>query len=72
MTSEQLTAILGALTALVVAVTALVVQVRQWRKEINGHVTELLSVTAAAAKREGELAGRDWAAGQNNPAASKT
>lgn len=61
MSSEGIIAVLGAVTALVVAGTALVVQLRSLRKDLNGRLEQLLAVAAAAARKEGELAGRDFA-----------
>lgn len=60
MTIETVVGILGAVTALVVAITALVVQLKGLRRDLNGHVTQLVNTSTAAAKREGELEGRDF------------
>lgn len=60
MSPEQVTALIGAITALVVAVSAVLLQVRGLRNDINGRVAQLIDTTAAAAKKQGELEGRDF------------
>ena len=70
MTPEQFTAILAALAGLITAAAMLVGAVRGLRSEfratrelVNGKMTELLAVTQLAARKEGELQGRDFARG---------
>lgn len=60
MSTETVIAVIGAATALVVAITALVAQIQGLRKDLNGHVTKLVDSSAEAARKEGELAGRDF------------
>jgi len=59
-TVEQATALVVAITGLVGAVGVLVVQIRSLRKDINGRLTQLLAVAEQAARKDGELAGRDF------------
>lgn len=60
MPAETIIAVLGGITALVVAVTALIVQIQALRRDLDGRVTELVAHASAAARKEGELAGRDF------------
>lgn len=60
MTPETIIAIIGAITALIVALTAMLVQLGKLRQEVNGRLTQLISESTAAARKEGELAGRDF------------
>jgi len=60
MTPEQLVAILVAITGVLGAIGILIGQIRQLRHEVNGRLSELLFVTAAAAHKEGEMMGRDF------------
>jgi hypothetical protein len=57
---EQFIAILTALTALLVAVGGVFAQVRQTHELVNGKMSELVQLTGIAAKKEGELEGRDF------------
>jgi len=59
-TVEQATGLLVAVTGLVGAVGVLVVQLRSLRKDLNGRLTQLLAVAEQAARKDGELAGRDF------------
>lgn len=61
MTPEQATALIVAATGLIGAVGVLIVQVRSLRKDVNGRLTHMLSLAADAGRKEGELAGRDFA-----------
>lgn len=61
MTPEQITAVLTGLAALVIAVGALLHNIAELRRDVNGRLSELLDERAAAARKEGELAGRDFA-----------
>lgn len=67
MTAEQFTAILVALAGLITAAAMLVGAVRGLRSELrqtthlfNGKMSELINVAVMAARKEGELAGRDY------------
>lgn len=62
MTPEQFVAIIGSLTALIVAVGAAIVQIVQLRAKVDGRLSELLAITRAGARTEGELVGRDYVA----------
>lgn len=62
MTPEQLTALIGAGTAFLVAAVPVFVQIRALRHDIDGVMHELLDAKATAARKEGELAGRDFVA----------
>lgn len=62
MTPEQIAALCAGIAAIVGAVTVLVQQMSHLRRDVNGRMEDLLEKTAIAARREGELAGRDWAA----------
>jgi hypothetical protein len=59
-TPEQFVAILTALTALLVAVAGVLIQVRQTHELVNGKMHELVQLAQVAAKKEGELEGRDY------------
>lgn len=61
MSPEQLVAILGGLAGVIIAMALLVQRIGELRKDLNGRLEQLLEQTRAAAQREGELAGRDWA-----------
>ena len=61
MTPEQATALIVAATGLIAAVGVLVVQLRSLRKDINGRLSQVLDLAATAARKDGELAGRDFA-----------
>lgn len=63
MTPEQLAALIGSITALIVALGVTVTQVRGLRRDVDGRITELLSQSALAHKRLGELEGRDFVQG---------
>lgn len=60
MSSESVVAIIGAVTALLVAITALVVQIQKLRHDLDGHVTKLVETSSEAARKQGELEGRDF------------
>jgi hypothetical protein len=67
-TSAELTALIVAVTGLVAAVGTTLVQVNRLTVKIdrnhellNGRIGELLNVSTMAAKKQGELEGRDWA-----------
>lgn len=60
MSIEQFVAILGGLTALLVVVVQLLVAVRSLHSAVNGRLTLLLDQAVAAARKDGELAGRDF------------
>lgn len=60
MTVEQAIAVIGALTALLVAVGALISDVRALRQLVDGRMADLLLLAQLAAKKQGELEGRDW------------
>lgn len=60
MTSEQFVALLAALTALIGALSAAIVAFRGLTHAVDGRLQELLEERTAAARREGELAGRDF------------
>lgn len=60
MTVEQVIAVLGAFTALLAAIGTLMIQVRALHDAVNGRLTQLLQERETAARREGELAGRDF------------
>ena len=67
MTPEQFTAILVALAGLITAAAMLVgavrglrSELRQTRELVNGKMTALLESVAIAARKQGELEGRDF------------
>lgn len=60
MTVETVVAVIGAITAFVIAITALIAQIHGLRKDLNGHVAQLVETSTIAAKKEGELEGRDF------------
>lgn len=60
MTIEAVVAILGGITAMVVAITALIRQLQGLRNDLNGRVTQLVEASTDAARKEGELTGRDF------------
>ena len=62
MSPEQLVALVVALSGLLGAIGIVIGQVAALRRDINGRLTQLLEATAAHAAKEGELAGRDFAA----------
>lgn len=61
MTVDQATALVVAATGLIGAIGVLAVQLRSLRKDIDGRLTQVLDLAATAARKEGELAGRDFA-----------
>lgn len=61
MSPEQLVAILVAITGVLGAVGVVLKQLLELRADVNGRLTQLLEAEAARAKKEGELAGRDYA-----------
>lgn len=69
MTPEQVTAMLSAVTALVAALTGFAIAIRRvdgrvkaTSERINGRMDELLTVAQLAARKQGELEGRDFMA----------
>lgn len=62
MTPEQVVAIIVAVTGLTAAVGVVLVQLAQLRRDVNGRMTQLLEHASEAARKDGELAGRDYAA----------
>jgi hypothetical protein len=60
MTPEQFAAIMVAFTGLIGAVTALLVAVHNLHSAVNGRLTQLLAERETAARKDGELAGRDF------------
>lgn len=60
MTSEQAIGVLGAGATLVGALIVLVRELRGLRGDLNGRLQQLLEAATAAARKEGELAGRDY------------
>jgi hypothetical protein len=48
---------MSALAALIVAVTGLAIQVRDWHRQVNSRMDELLDVTRTSARAEGRLEG---------------
>ena len=61
MSAEQATALIVALTGLVGAIGLLMRQIGELRRDLNGRLEQLLESTSAAAHKQGELAGRDFA-----------
>jgi hypothetical protein len=61
---EQLVAILGGFTALLGAVALVLRQLQELRKDLNGRLEQLLVAERERSLKEGELAGRDYIAGQ--------
>lgn len=61
MSIEGLTGLIVAITGLVAAIGVLVVQVKGLRRDINGRISQLLEAHGQAERKEGELAGRDFA-----------
>jgi len=59
-TVEQAIALFGALAAVITALGVLLGQLSSLRKDVNGRLTQLLEAEAARARKEGELAGRDY------------
>lgn len=70
MTFENAIALLGALTALLGAIAIVLKQLGALRQDINGRLSELLDAATQAARKDGELAGRDYVhrMAQKNPA----
>lgn len=60
MSSEQFVAVATALTALVLAVGKVWVDVRATHELVNHKMGELLTMAQLAARKEGELRGRDF------------
>jgi hypothetical protein len=60
MSPEQFVAIMGALTLLIGAIVQLLVAVRSLHSAVNGRLTMLLDEATTAARKDGELAGRDF------------
>jgi hypothetical protein len=60
LTAEQVTAVLVALAAVITALGVLLQRVHELRKDLNGRLTQLLEERATAARKDGELAGRDY------------
>ena len=61
MTPEQITALLAGLAGVLVALGSVFHNISELRKDINGRMSQLLEEHSAAARKEGELAGRDYA-----------
>jgi len=61
MTPEQATALIVAFTGLIGACGLAVQQFRSLRRDINGRMQQLLEAYGAAQRKDGELAGRDFA-----------
>ena len=59
MSVEQFVAVLGGFTALLVAIGTLLVQVRSLRQQVDGRLTELLSLTRSSSRAEGALDERE-------------
>lgn len=62
MTPEQGTALVVALTGLLGAIGLLIGQLVALRRDINGKMEELVRHAAEAARKDGELVGRDYQA----------
>jgi hypothetical protein len=60
MSWEQLTALVLAISALLGAFATVLVQIGNLRRDLNGRLQELLLHAVQAARKEGELAGRDF------------
>jgi hypothetical protein len=60
-TIESVTGLIVAITGLIAAIGVLVVQVKGLRKDINGRISQLLDAHGQAERKDGELAGRDYA-----------
>lgn len=60
MSPEQVTALVVAFTGLLAAIGVCIGQIAALRRDVNGRLTQLLQEVAAAERREGELAGRDF------------
>lgn len=67
MTPEQATALIVAVTGLVAAIAAATVQIRGLRRDVNGRMTQLLERSESAARKLGELEGRDFMRRLQNP-----
>lgn len=74
MTPEQATALVIAITGLLAAFGTVYNQVRGLRRDIRSHqelidgrMADLLTLGQLAAKRQGELEGRDYATGPPQP-----
>jgi hypothetical protein len=57
---EQAVALIAAVTALVVALGAVIHNIGELRKDLNGRMEQLLQATSDVARKQGELAGRDF------------
>lgn len=69
MTPEQATAFIVSVTGLIAALGVAIAQFRSLRRDINGRLTQLLTTAAEAARKDGELAGRDFAHRTNKASA---
>lgn len=59
-TPEQIAAVGGVVVSMMGAFGLLLHQVAELRKDVNGKVAQLVEAAASAARKEGELAGRDY------------
>lgn len=71
MTTEQFLALLAALTLLLGTVVQLLIAVRNLHSAVNGRLSMLLDQATAAARKDGELAGRDFMARLATPPADQ-
>jgi hypothetical protein len=62
--AEQATALIVALTGLLGSIGLLMRQIGALRRDLNGRLEQLLETTSTAARKQGELAGRDFASRQ--------
>lgn len=64
---DQVVPILGAVTALLVAFAAVLQRIESLRRAVNGRLSELLDAKTTQARKEGEMAGRDFVHRLYNP-----
>lgn len=67
MTNDQLTALLGAIALVLTGLAAVLAQLVALTRKVDGRLTQLLEITSKGAGAEGELRGRDFAAGPVPP-----
>ena len=60
MSPEQITAVLTGVAGVIVAIGVLVHNITELRKDLNGRLSQLLASREEAARKDGELAGRDY------------
>lgn len=60
MTPEQIVAVVAAFATLLSALAAVMVQIRKLHDAVNGRLTQLLEERETAARRLGEMEGRDF------------